>query len=183
MRRACLSLLFLSLSAGAAELRSVDVDRVEGRYVMHSEVWFAAGIESVYAVFLDWDLSPQFSSFIVEARNVEPGADGRPRFYVRNRGCILFFCTSAERNGFVEHDPHRIIRATIDPEASDFHFSNESWRFHEEDAGTVVIYDLEFKPKFWIPPVIGPYFVQRKLRRYGGGAFDRIEAIAQEWKP
>jgi len=164
-------------------MRSVEVDQVEGRYIMHSEVWFAADIEAIFAVFLDWDLSPKFSSAIVDARNVEPDASGRQRFYVRNRGCILFFCVSVERNGFVEHDPHKIIRATIDPAVSDFYLSNESWRFHKEGTGTVVAYSLEFEPKFWVPPVIGPYVIKRKLREDGGGAFNRIEAIAQAWKP
>lgn len=179
MRAACLCLLFVSLSAVAAEMRSVEVDRVEGRYVMHSEVWFAAGVEAVYAVFLDYDLSTQFSGAIVEARNIAPGEDGRPGFYVRNRGCVLFFCTSFERYGYLEHEPYTIIRASIDPETSDFHLSNESWRFRRDGAGTVVTYDLEFEPKFWVPPLIGPYVIKQKMRHRGDEAVDRIEAIAQ----
>ena len=46
-------------------MRSIEVDLVDDRYVMHSEVWFAVGIESLYAVFLDWDVSTRFSSWII----------------------------------------------------------------------------------------------------------------------
>jgi len=180
MRIACFSLLILTLTAGAAEMRSVEVDRIEGRYILESEVWFAAGIEAVYAVFLDYDLSSQFSGAIVEARNIEAGEDGRPGFYVRNQGCVLFFCKSFERYGYLEHEPYKVIRASIDPEASDFHFSNESWRFRSEGAGTAVVYNLEFEPKFWVPPLIGPYVIMRKMHDSGDDAVDRIEAIAQE---
>jgi len=35
------------------------------------------------------------------------------------------------------------------------------------------------KPKFWIPPGIGPYLIKRKLRNSGSDAIDRIELIAQ----
>lgn len=168
------------LSAGAAEMRSVEVDRLEDRYVMRSEVRFAASVEAVYSVFADYDLSTQFSGAIVESRNVAPNEDGQPGFYVRNRGCVLFFCKSFERYGTVELEPYKIIRASIDPERSDFHLSNESWRFERDGTGTVVTYNLEFEPKFWVPPVIGPYVIKRKLRDDGGTAVDRIEAIAQE---
>jgi len=179
MRRVCLGLLLLSLAAGGAEMRSLEVDRVSGRYTLQSEVWFAAGVEAVYAVFLDYDLSTQFSGAIVESRNITAGEDGRPGFYVRNRGCVLFFCKSFERYGHIEHEPYTVIRASIDPETSDFYLSNESWRFRRDGKGTAVTYNLEFEPKFWVPPVIGPYVIKKKMRERGGGAVDRIEAIAQ----
>lgn len=183
MRYACLLLSGLALSASAAEMRSVDIETVDGRYVMRSEVWFAATKESVYTVFVDYDLSTQFSSAIAEARNIPAGPDGRPGFYVRNRGCVLFFCKSFERYGFLDAEPYTVIRASIDPETSDFYLSNESWQFRTERDGTLVTYDLEFKPKFWVPPVIGPYLIKEKLRDDGGTAIDRIEALAQGLMP
>ena len=173
-------LLCVIATAGAAEMRSVEVDRADGRYVMRSEVRFAASVEAVYSVFADYDLSTQFSSAIIESRNIEAVKGGQPGFYIRNRGCVLFFCKSFERYGTVELEPYKIIRASIDPERSDFHLSNESWRFQRDGAGTIVTYDLEFKPKFWVPPLIGPYVIKRKLRDDGGEAVDRIEAIAQD---
>jgi len=173
-------LLCVTATAGAAEMRSVEVDRIEGRYVMRSEVRFAASVEAVYSVFANYDLSTQFSGAIVESRNIKAVQGGQPGFYILNRGCVLFFCKSFERYGYVELEPYKIIRASIDPERSDFHLSNESWRFERDGTGTVVTYDLEFKPKFWVPPVIGPYVIKRKLRDDGGDAVDRIEAIAQD---
>lgn len=176
-------LMLAGIGAGAAEMRSIVVDRVEGVYVMQSEVRFAADIKDVFAVFADYDLSTQFSGAIVEAHNIEARDGGQPGFYIRNHGCVLFFCKSFERYGYVEREPFKVIRASIDPERSDFHLSNESWRFRSDDSGTVVTYNLEFKPKFWVPPVIGPYVIKRKLRSDGGNAVDRIEALAQERQP
>jgi hypothetical protein len=43
-----------------------------------------------------------------------------------------------------------------------------------------VNYAIEFEPKFWVPPVVGPYILKRKLESHGGGAVDRIESLARE---
>ncbi len=172
-------LLMFSLPLMAADIRDVDVDRENGIYSMRSVVHFDATIEQLYEVLIDWDLSTQFSSIVKESRNVEPDELGRPQYFSRIEACVAFFCRSFDRNGFVETEANEWIRATTDPERSDFHLSNETWTFVDEEQGAVVIYELEFKPKFWVPPVIGPFLIKRKLRQDGPEALTRIEAIAQ----
>jgi hypothetical protein len=183
MRRLFLCLLLLCGGADAVELRNVDVDRKGGRYFLVSKVWFDADLVSLYEVFLDYDLSSKFSSFIVESHNLEPDESGQRGFYIRNEGCVLFFCKSFERKGYVEHEPYTLIRSTADAEVSDFHASLESWTFAVEGEGTVVEYHFEFEPKFWIPPLIGPYVLQRKLETDSVRALHRIEALAQDRRP
>lgn len=183
MTRIHVFMLVALLSSGivqSAEMRSVEVDHDDGVYTMVSAVWFDATIDQVYFVFRQWDLSTDFSSAIVEAYNMEADAQGRPQFFIRNRGCVLFFCKSFERQGYVEAVPNKILRAFSNPDTSDFHISDESWKFVAEDGGTIVTYDLRMKPKFWIPPGIGPYLILRKLENDGRQAINRIEAIAQQ---
>lgn len=177
----CLLVLACAIAGGAlaAEMRSIEVDHEKGVYTMSSEVWFDASVDQVWDVFRYWDNSTKFSSAIVESRDMAPDDLGRPQFYVRNRGCVLFFCTSFERQGYVEEKYGELIRAFADPAFSDFHRSDERWEFVAEDGGTVVIYDLKMEPKFWVPPGIGPYLIKRKLRNNGGRAIDRIEVLAQ----
>ena len=183
MRRFLLCLLLLCGGADAVELRNVDVDRKDGRYFLVSKVWFDVDLVPLYEVFLDYDLSTKFSSFIVESRNLEPDESGQRGFYIRNEGCVLLFCKSFERKGYVEHERYTFIRSTADAEASDFHASLESWTFEAEGEGTVVEYHFEFEPKFWIPPLIGPYVLRRKLETDSVRALHRIEALAQERQP
>ncbi len=183
MRRAVLSILACSLLAGtaaAAELRDISVEHSKGRYTVYSVVWFDATVEQVFEVFRQWDLSTKFSSVIVESRDIEADEYGRPQYFVRNRGCLLFFCKSFVRQGYVELEVNRELRAYADPEISDFRLSNETWTFAREGSGTTVSYHLEMEPKFWVPPGIGPYLIKRKFRNSGGDAIDRIEAIAQD---
>jgi hypothetical protein len=181
MRFLLIIALLLPALGNAADLRSVSVDRIDGVYVLHSEAWFDVSIEKIFGVFLDWDLSTKFSSVVVESRNVEPDELGRPRYYSRNKACVWFFCKTFERHGFVTSEHLKFIEASVDPEKSDFHVSDERWEFREEDDGTVVVYNLVMKPKFFIPPLIGPAIMKRKLKSGGTDALDRIEAVAQEW--
>lgn len=170
--------LLSAQSAQSAEMLSVDVDYNKGVYSMQSEVWFDASVEQVFEVFRRWDYSAEFSSTILESRDVADDELGRPQFYVKNRACIWFFCQSFERRGYVELEQDTLLKAFSDPEASDFHLSDERWDFTTRNGGTVVAYHLEMKPKFWIPPGIGPYLIKRKLKKDGGSAIDRIEVIA-----
>ncbi len=183
MRLLLVIALLLPALVRPATLLSVSVDHVDGAYVLRSEAWFDVSIDKIYGVLLDWDQSTKFSSVVVESRNVEPDEFGRRRYYTRNKACLWFFCKSFERHGFVTFERLKYIEATVDPERSDFQISDEHWEFREEGNGTVVVYDLKMKPKFFVPPLIGPALIKRKLKSGGTDAIDRIEAVAQEWTP
>jgi hypothetical protein len=183
MRALLLVIAAFPAIAGGATLREITVDHVDGAYIMRSEVWFDVGIERIYGLLLDWDQSPKFSSVIVESRNLEPATDGRGRYYSRTEGCLWFFCKSFERYGYVEHEPLRYIEARADPAKSDFEVSDERWEFHEEADGTVVVYAFRMKPKFFIPPLIGPAILKAKLRNGGTHAIERIENLARDYAP
>ena len=98
-------------SASAADLVSLEVEHEDGRYTMESVAWFDAGIDATYEVFSRWDLSTQFSSAIVEARDLAPDELGRPGFYIRNKGCVLFFCKSLVREGYIESQGVHLLQA------------------------------------------------------------------------
>ena len=174
-------LLLLPVPGDAIELLSVAVEHEDGRYTMRSQVWFDVDQQTLYEVFLDWDIGTEFSSMIVESKNLPPDEHGRPGFRTRNKGCLLFFCTSVVREGYIETEAPTLIKTFADPERSDFEFSNEIWTFATDRGGTEVHYEIQMKPKFWVPPLIGPWIIKRKLRNNGGDALARIEKIAQEW--
>ena len=171
--------LFIVASAGnAAEILDVSVDRESSTYYMRSEVRFDVPPRYLFDVLTDWDLSTQFSSVVVESRNVPADESGRPGFYARNRACVAFFCKSFERTGYVDAQPLDVITAVANPDNSDFHVSVEEWHFTSDGDTTTIRYQLEMHPKFWVPPLIGPYLIKRKLEKDGGDALARIESIA-----
>ena len=171
------------MSAAAAELRDVVVEKEDDRYKLRSETYLEADREAIYRVLTDYDQFLKFSSTFVEARNVDPDEEGRPRFYTRMEGCVLLFCKSYIRSGHLELTPVSDIVAIVDPELSNFRFAHERWQLSDDGEGTLLIYTFEMEPDFWIPPVVGPFVVKRALRRGGADVVDRIEALAQGREP
>jgi hypothetical protein len=182
-RLSAVTLLLLAAGADAADLRKVTVEKDEKRYRLSSETRFDASTSDLYRVLTDYDLFTQFSSVFVEARNEEPGTNGKPRYFTRMEGCIMLFCKSFVRNGELTLTPEKEIVALADPERSDFSYSRERCILQSDGDGTLLIYDFELEPAFWVPPIVGPFIMKRVLRKGGTDAVDRIEALAQGKKP
>lgn len=170
-------------AAAGADLRSVSVEKVGDRYHLVSKAWFAASKQELYRVLTDYDLFVKFTSAFVDTRNVEPDELGRPRFYTRMEGCVLMFCKSFIREGYLILKPIDEIIAISLPGSSDFEYSRERWRLEAEGNGTLMTYDFVMEPSFWVPPIIGPFMIKRTLREGGVDAIDRIEALAQGREP
>lgn len=173
--------VFLQASAlQSAELLDVKVEKDEERYTLYSETVFAVGPQALYELLIDYEKFDKFTSAIVEAKNVEADEEGRPGFYARMEGCALLFCKSFIRHGYLILTPISEIVAMADPEKSDFKYSRERWQIIANGKGTLLIYDFEMEPAFWIPPVIGPFFIQRALKNGAIRAVNRIERLALE---
>ena len=172
--------LFLnSFVARSAELRDVTVELRGERYRLISETYLDVSREALYAVLTDFEKFEKFTSAIVESRNTGPDERGRPGFYARMQGCVLLFCKSFIRTGYLLLSPIAEIVAIANPDESDFKFSRERWQLIPDGDGTIMIYDFELEPAFWVPPVIGPYYIQRALRGGAERAVGRIEALAK----
>lgn len=177
------ALLFFALAANAADLSDVEVSHEDGRYRLSSKTFFHAKQADLYRVITDYDLFTKFSTAFAEAENREPDEQGRPQFYTRMEGCVLMFCKSYVRYGYLELKPVYDIVAIVDPEPSNFKYSRERWQLIPQDEGTLLIYEFEMEPDFWVPPVIGPFVIKRALRSGGTNAVNRIEAIALGKEP
>ncbi len=174
------ALLLQSLALRGAELLDVQVELRNDRYRLYSETHLDVNREALYELLTDFDKFEKFTSAIVESNNIEPDEKGRPGFYARMEGCVLLFCKSFIRNGYLLLSPIAEIVAISDPQESDFKYCRERWQLIPDGEGTLLIYDFEMEPAFWVPPVIGPYFIQRTLKRGAHRAVDRIERLALE---
>jgi hypothetical protein len=162
----------------AAELTDIEVEMKDGRYHLSSRTYFEATQAQLYKVLTDYTQFTKFSSAFVESENRAPDEQGRPRFYTRLEGCVLLFCKSYVRYGYLELKPDYDIVAITDPELSNFEYSRERWQLIPKGEGTLLKYDFEMEPGFWVPPLVGPYVIKRTLRSNGRDAVDRIEALA-----
>jgi hypothetical protein len=177
------ALLTASFAAGPADLRTITVELEDKQYHMRSEAWFDASQEELYRVLTDYKLFKKFTTAFSESENVAADEHGRPQFHTVMRGCVLWWCKSLVRDGYLLLTPTTLVVAVTDPEISNFKFSLESWRLKEDGDGTLMIYNFNMEPDFFVPPIIGPYMIKRALRSGGVDAIDRIEALAQGKEP
>ena len=172
------ALALVSFMVRGADLRDMTIEFTDERYHLTSETYLDVSREALYAVLADFDQFEKFTSAIVESKFTGPDEEGRPGFYARMQGCVLLFCKSFERRGYLLLSPVAEIVAIANPEESDFKFSRESWQLIPEGDGTIMLYDFELEPAFWVPPVIGPLYIQYALRAGAERAVDRVEALA-----
>ena len=168
--------------AAAATIDELDVTRHHGRYSLEANARLDATPESIYAVLTDFDDNAysRISRVYKESRYLEPAADGTPVVYTRMEGCVLWHCLTLERTERLETDAPRWIKSTALPEGSNFKHSTSEWVLEPDGDGTLMRYTLEMEPDFFVPPVIGPWYLKRTLSQGGLRAVTRIERLARE---
>ncbi len=181
---ACLLLaaaLFAS-AARPAEIESLDVTLVDGRYHLVAQTHLDATPGAIYKVLLDYDDDAygRISDVYKESAYLAPAPDGTPLVYTRVEGCLLFFCRSMRRVERLEAVKPSLIRTVALPDRSDFKYSRSEWRLEPEAGGTHVTYRLDLQPDFWLPPFVGPAFLKHVLLHGGIHAVERIETLAQQ---
>ena len=168
--------------AYAASIDSLDVSKKKGRYKLVADAHLAATPESIYAVLLDYDDNAfqRISSVYKESAYLEPAPDGAPIVYTLMEGCLLWHCLSMKRVERLElREPNWIKSYTL-PEQSNFKYSTSEWLLEPHEGGTKMTYRLEMEPDFFVPPVIGPWYLKRVLSTGGVRAVNRIERLALE---
>lgn len=170
----------VAIAEAAPAIVALEIEHARGTYTLHSVTRYRAPPEAVYAVLADYTLFTRISSAITAAGVCDSiGPDGEPRVYTTVRGCVLFFCRSVHRVERLALEPGATIVARVEPSASDLHDGLSRWRFYAlPDGGTEVVFDMQMTPAFWVPPVIGPALVKRRLARDGADAVGRIDALA-----
>ena len=175
--------MLASSFAWAATIVDLDVQRDGACYRLSSVTYVDAVVEAVFEVLTDYDAFKRISSAYKESRFLAPHPDGTPIVYTRMKGCLLFFCTSMRRVERLETDAPGFIRTTALPEQSDVAYGQSEWILEPEAGGTRVTHRLTMQPDFWVPPVLGPWLLQKGLRKHGAAAADRIEELAAERSP
>jgi len=131
--------------------------------MMHSETVIQAPVSKVRALLMDYENFPRLNSDIKRVESVEHLDDGGIRMGVRSAFCILAICLHFDWVQDVRFLPDGDIAITIVPNRGDFRQGNGRWRLLTDDGGTRLIFDADLTPKYWLPPVFGPWLMKRKL--------------------
>ena len=141
----------------------VTVDVEDGRYRVFGQSRVDAPPDFVYATLIDYDNFHKLAGGIAETRFLPADDSGNLLAYTRYESCVLIFCKTIEKVEQIQGNPPGSILIKVIPDRSDFIFNNSSWRIEYIDDKTLLTYEAEFEPDFWVPPLVGTWAIRRKL--------------------
>lgn len=186
MRRtvtAILSLTLASTAANAAEIRRLDITRDGSRFGMNLDAHLSTPLEASYRAFRNFDNLPRINDAIEAAESLDDAPAGAERLRTRVRVCVWKFCTRLEQVQDIREtrsDDGYALNAVVLPERSNLRYGTAAWQLRDCDGGTCLGFQAEVIPDFWVPPLIGPWVIERAMRREAIVTAQGIERLTQQ---
>ncbi|MGQ0619286.1 MAG: hypothetical protein ACT4QA_05105 [Panacagrimonas sp.] len=174
--------LVASSTAVAYEIDSLDVQHEASRYRVELHVKLDVPAADAYAAFADVDRLPAINPAVKTVRSISGAPAGASRVYTDIRVCVALFCRHLEQVQDMRYAPHAgggAINATVIPELSNLRFGEARWTLDDCAGRTCLSFVAQLEPAFWIPPFIGPWLIQRKLREEAMQTSAGIERAAR----
>jgi hypothetical protein len=179
-RRFCLLLAFIpSLLAAAGTFPTLEISEQSGNYRIRMAALIHAPAQFVFEVLTDYRHIYRLNPAITQSAILPSPHEGTVRVRTRMEGCILFFCRDIDRVEEVREVGGGHLQTVIIPEYSDFTSGSADWRIHPLGNYSRIVYEAQVTPAFFIPPVIGSYFVKRALGEAVRTSFVRLECVAR----
>ncbi|MEC9362198.1 MAG: SRPBCC family protein [Pseudomonadota bacterium] len=169
------------LPAAAAEIEKLEVTRTGARFGMTLSARLDVPLEDSYGVLGDFDELPRINDAVEDVRLLDGAPAGAQRLYTRVRVCVWLFCRHLDQVQDmwpIAGDDARGYNAAVLPERSNLRFGNARWRLRDCDGVTCLRFDAQLEPDFWVPPVIGPWAIERAMRREAIATAEGIERRA-----
>ncbi|MGH8398798.1 MAG: SRPBCC family protein [Gammaproteobacteria bacterium] len=167
-------------SAQAARFYSLRVSHDGGQYQVSADVHLAAPMRQVYKVLTDYNHLTRISGAILQSHVLKQVDPHTYIVFIESRACVIFFCHNIqETQRVVELTPQDIVAQVI-PQKSNVAAGSSSWHLEPEGDGTRMHWEITITPGFWVPPLIGPIFVEGEMRAQGQHAAEGVEKLARE---
>ncbi len=160
-----LGLLLAPAVAVAGEILSSSVVQDAGVYRLTVSARIDAPRATVYRTITDYDNLKAINPSILSSQAAATADPGTHHVHTVINVCILVFCKQVVQMQRVVQVDGRTIEAVMLPEQSDFRAGFARWALAGDGATTVLSFSEELEPDFWVPPVIGPWLIERQLVR------------------
>jgi len=183
VRRAFLTMLMLAWltpDIRAAQIRAFNVTHKRGTYQANADIYIAAPLPQVYLVLTDYNHLTRIGGAIRQSHILKKIGPHTYLVFVKSRACVLFFCHSIQETQRVVELTSREVVAQALPNQSNVKMSYSMWRLDPDGTGTRMHWEITFAPDFWIPPLIGPFFMKGEMRAQGKYMAQGVEKLARE---
>jgi hypothetical protein len=133
--------------------------------------------QDVEAVLVDYRNYRRLDPRIRTSEVLTPLSADAAAVRTRIRFCAGFLCRTIERVENVAHRPGELL-ATVIPERSQLRSGITRIAWQAEGSGTLVTYEAEFVPNFWVPDIIARRYATNALRDSTRDLFTNIEREA-----
>lgn len=156
-------LLTLPVGGGAAELESLDVDFDGGHLSISARSRLAAGSEAAARALSDYHNLPALLPVIREV-TILPETGDAERVSTVVEGCVWVFCKRLDHVMDVRSEGRYVWRGETVTALSDFRAGEARWRLEPLGKETRLYFDASLEPRMSLPPVIGPWLLERRVR-------------------
>ena len=167
--RASRTAVLLLTLFGVSPATALDIDDVhvtnQGRaYQVQMTFGVAASVNQVMGLLTDYGFPDRLSPEVT-MKEVISRQRGITRVRTEIRGCVFFFCKDVVLTQDVTVVANT-IQADIVPDDSDFRSGYFRWSISSSaNGGSNIGFEAVMEPDFFIPPLIGGFFVRKWLRR------------------
>lgn len=172
--------LLLAEPAAAARMLSLDVIRSGDSYGAEFEAELEAPVAAVYAVLTDYEQIPRLSPVVRGVTVTATGEPGVARVRSELESCVLFFCRRMVQVQEIREEGGYRLSSRMIAQGSDFSAGSSQWRLEARGANTYLYHRTTKTPGFFVPPLIGPWAIQRRLREHAEDGVQRLEALARQ---
>lgn len=155
-------LIGLAGSVGAAELERLQLSFRDGVLELGLQARVAVPRERLEGSLEDYRNLAILLPLVKESR-VMAGTEP-PRVWSRLEGCLWFLCKRLVHVMQVQVGPDGLHYGQTLPALSDFRAGWARWRVEALDADSRLVLQARLTPRLRVPPVIGPWYVERRLR-------------------
>ncbi len=151
-------------SAMALDIDDIDVTKKGRTYKVQITFDVAAPVNRVMAVLTDYRYPDRLNPEVTK-REVISRQNGITRVRTEFRSCVFLFC----KDVVLTQDVTVVagtIQAVIVPDESTFRSGNLVWLVSSNDnGGSHIGFEAVMEPDFFVPPLIGGFFVRKRLRQ------------------
>lgn len=175
-----LALALVGGVAGAADIERLELVRDGRTYRLDAAFALAAQPAAAWRVLTDYEGLPALNSSIKKVQVL--GSDGptRHRLHARIRLCAYVFCRTLDHVQWMTQRREGLLEAEIDPADSDFEYGAARWELTPAGPGSRLDLTIAVRPRFWVPPVVGPWLIREALRVQAQRTAEGIERRAAE---
>lgn len=181
------ALSWIALPAHAAQVRDVVVLHQGAAFVITMRLEMDASAPAVFQALQDYAAMARFNPDLRAVRVESTGAPDRVRLFTTIHTCILVFCKTMHQEQIMTASATAdggVLNAEL--VSGDFKAGHGRWLVRAcRTPRTLTCMDvrIELVPAFWMPPVIGPWVMRRKMDEEARRTSAGLERTARNLTP